>query len=65
MLIQEIELGVLDLNDKKKKVMKLKEDEICMQGFRIDLDGKMVKGVPHKNQDDCIKFCYKDLCDSL
>ena len=65
MLIQEIELGVLDLNDKKKKIMKLKEDEICMQGFRIALDGKIVKGVPHRNQDDCYRFCYRNTCDYL
>ena len=43
-------MGVLDLNDGKKKVMKLKKDEICIQGFRIDLNGKMVRGVPHRNK---------------
>jgi len=65
MLIQELEMGVLDLNDGKKKLMKLKKDEICIQGFRIDLNGKMVRGVPHRNQGDCHRFCYADTCDSL
>ena len=65
MLIQELEMSVLDLNDGKKKVMKLKEDEICIQGFRIDLNGKMVRAVPHRNQDDCHRFCYADTCDCL
>ena len=65
MLIPELEIGVLDLNDKKKKVMKLKKDEICIQGFRIDLNGKMVRGVPHRNHDYCHRFCYVDTCDSL
>jgi hypothetical protein len=65
MLTQEIELGVLDLKDKKKKIVKLKEDEICWRGFRIDLDGKIVRGVPRRNQGDCYRFCYKDTCDSL
>ena len=65
MPIQELKMGVLDLNDKKKKIVKLKENEICTQGFRIDLKGKMVRGVPHRNQDDCYRFCYKDICESF
>jgi len=65
MLIQEVEMGILDLNDGKKKVIKLKEDEICTQGFRIDLNGKIARGVPHRNQSDCHRFCYTDTCDSL
>ena len=65
MSIQELEIGVLDLNDRKKKIMKLKKDEICIQGFRIDLNGKMVRGVPHRNQEYCHRFCYVDTCDSL
>ena len=65
MLIQEVELGVFDLIEKKKKTLRLKMSEICMQGFRIDLDGKIVKGVPHRNHGDCHRFCYKETCDSL
>jgi len=53
------------LNDRQKKIMKLKKDEICIQGFRIDLNGKMVRGVPHRNQEYCHRFCYVDTCDSL
>jgi hypothetical protein len=65
MLIQELELAVLDLNDGKKKVVKLREDEICTQGFRIDEKGKIARGVPHRNQDDCHRFCLANTCDSL
>ena len=65
MLIQEIELGVLNLENKKKKLIKLKENEICFQGFRIDLEGNVVRGVPHRNQNDCKVFCYRDTCDNL
>jgi len=65
MLIQETEIGVLDLIEKKKKILGLKRDEICIQGFRIDLDGKIVKGVPHRNHGDCHRFCYIDTCDFL
>ena len=65
MLIQEIELGVVNLGNKQKKLIKLKENEICLQGFRIDLEGKIVRGVPHRDQDDCKKFCYRDTCDNL
>jgi hypothetical protein len=65
MLIQEIELGVIDLIDKKKKVVKLKESQVCLQGFRIDFEGNIEKGVPHRNQKDCIRFCFKDTCVSL
>jgi len=65
MLIQKLERGILDLNDGSKKVIKLKKDEICLQGFRIDMDEKIVRGVPHRNKDDCHRFCYADTCDSL
>lgn len=65
MVIQELERGVLDLIDETKKVLKLKKDEICHQGFRIDHNGKMIRGVPHRNQDDCHRFCYTDTCDVL
>jgi hypothetical protein len=65
MLTKELELGILDLNDGKKKVMKLREEEICTQGFRIDLDGKIVRGVPHRTQVDCHRFCYTDTCDYI
>jgi ATP phosphoribosyltransferase regulatory subunit HisZ len=53
-------MGIVDLKNGKKKVIKLKEDEICTQGFRIDLNGKIARGVPHKNQNDCHRFCYAD-----
>jgi len=65
MLTQELEMGILDLKNGKKTVIKLKEDEICMQGFRIDLDGKLARGVPHKNQNDCHRFCYAATCDCI
>ncbi|UCC58511.1 MAG: hypothetical protein JSW14_00885 [Candidatus Bathyarchaeum sp.] len=65
MLVQEVEMGILDLNDGKKKVIKLREDEVCTQGYRIDLNGKIVRGVPHRKQEDCHRFCYTDTCDSL
>jgi hypothetical protein len=65
MLIQEIELDILNLQNKQKKIVKLKENEICMQGFRIDHNGNIMRGVPHRNQNDCIKFCYRDTCDNL
>ena len=65
MLVQEVEMGILDLNDGKKKVIKLKDDEICTQGFRIGLNGKIVRGIHHRNRDDCHRFCYTDTCDSL
>jgi hypothetical protein len=65
MLIQEVEMGIVDLNDGEKKVVKVRGDKICMQGFRIDLNGKVVRGVPHRNRDDCHRFCYTDTCDSL
>lgn len=65
MSIQEFEMCILDLGEGKKKVVKLREDEICMQGFRLDLKGKRVRGVPHRNRDDCHRFCYTDTCDSL
>jgi hypothetical protein len=65
MLVQEVEMGILDLSDGKKKVIKLREDEICTQGFRIDQNGKIVRGVPHRNRNDCHRFCYTDTCDSL
>ena len=65
MLTEEFEMGILDLNNGKKKVMKLKEDEICTQGFRIDLDGKIVRGVTHRNQGDCHRFCHTDTCDYI
>ncbi len=65
MLAEEFEMGILDLNDGKKKVIKLREDEICTQGFRIDLDGKIVRGVPHRNKGDCHRFCYMDTCDYI
>ena len=65
MPVLKLEMGVLDLIDKKKKVIKLKGREICMEGFRIDLNGKMVRGVPHRDQEDCYRFCYKDICESF
>jgi hypothetical protein len=64
MLIHELEMGILDLNDGKKKVVKLRVNEICMQGFRIDLNGKLARGVPHRNQEDCYRFCCANTCNS-
>jgi hypothetical protein len=65
MLIQELEVGVLDLNDAKRKVLRLREDEICSQDFRIDSNGKIVRGVPNRNKDDSHRFCYTDIYNSL
>ena len=65
MLTKEFEIGTLDLKNGKKTVIKLKEDKICTQGFRIDLNGKIARGVPHKNQNDCHRFCYADTCDCI
>ena len=65
MLTKKLEMGTLDLKNGKKMAIKLGEDEICMQGFRIDLDGKIARGVPHKNQNDCHRFCYADTCDFI
>ena len=65
MLTKELEIGIVDLNNGKKKVIQLREEEVCTQGFRIDLDGKVVRGVPHRNQGDCHRFCYTDTCDYI
>jgi len=64
MSIKNVDIRI-DLNENKEKVIKLKTSEICMKGFRIDLNKKMVRGVPHRNQRDSRKFCYVDTCDSL
>lgn len=65
MLNQELKIHILDLNENKEKVINVKKSEICMQGFRIDSNKKTVRGVPHRNQDDCRRFCYIDTCDIL
>jgi hypothetical protein len=65
MLTNELEIGTLDLKNGKKMVIKVKESEICTQGFRLDLNGKLARGVPHKKQHDCHRFCYADTCDQI
>jgi hypothetical protein len=65
MLTTQLEIGALDLKTGKKMVIKVKESEICTQGFRLDLNGKLARGVPHKNQQDCHRFCYAATCDRI
>jgi hypothetical protein len=65
MLTEELEMGAVDLKNGKQTVLKLKQSEICTQGFRLDLNGKIARGVPHKNQNDCHRFCYAATCDFI
>lgn len=64
MLIQEFRICILNLNDGKMKVVKLREDETCTQGFRHDVNGKVTRGILNKNQRDCHRFCGINTCDS-
>ncbi|UCC33143.1 MAG: hypothetical protein JSW53_05015 [Candidatus Bathyarchaeota archaeon] len=57
-LVLEIEEG-----ERIKKV-KVKEREVCWEGFR-EVRGKLLRGVPKMNPKDCLKYCRHEGCDFL
>jgi len=57
--------SVIDLEvDEEGKIvtLRLEEGQICWEGFR-KLRGKLVRGVPKRNKNDCLKYCRHEGCD--
>lgn len=48
--------------DGKIKTLRLEKEQICWEGFR-KLRGKLVRGVPKRNKNDCLKYCRHEGCD--
>lgn len=48
----------------KIETVRLEEGQICWQGFR-KLRGKLVRGVPKRNKNDCLKYCRHEGCDLI
>jgi len=46
------------------KKLKLKEEQICWEGFR-QVGEKLIRGVPKKSPRDCLKHCRHEGCDFL
>ena len=44
------------------KALRLEENQICWEGFR-KLRGELVRGVPKRNNNDCLKYCCHEGCD--
>lgn len=55
-------LFVLEIED-KGNVRKLELDvgQICLEGFR-EFKGKLIRGVPKRNPEDCFKYCRHEGC---
>jgi len=44
------------------ETLRLEEGQICWEGFR-KLRGKLVRGVPRRNREDCARYCCHEGCD--
>lgn len=58
-------LSAIDLEveeEGKIETLRLEEGQICWEGFR-KLRGKIVRGVPRRNRNDCLKYCCHEGCD--
>lgn len=53
----------LEIEEKGKiKTLRLKEEQVCWEGLR-KLRGEFVRGVPRRNNKDCLKYCCCESCD--
>jgi len=41
--------------------LELDEAQICWEGFR-EFGGKLIRGVPKRNREDCFKYCRHEGC---
>jgi len=48
----------------KTKELALEERQICWEGFR-KVKGRLIRGVPKKSKEDCLKYCYHEGCGIL
>lgn len=55
----------LEVEDEGRiETVSLEEGQICWKGFR-KLRGKLVRGVPKRNKNDCLKYCCHEGCDLI
>jgi len=53
---------VLEIEDKGNiGKLELDKGQICWEGFR-EFKGKLIRGVPKRNLEDCFKYCRHEGC---
>ncbi len=58
----KIRMTAYDIFDRVEKTLLLDEEEICWSGNRKNSIEGLVSGVPHRNNEDCTRFCRFAKC---